>query len=168
MMSDVIASLQRDHAEITKLLGMLESEILAIEVGKTPNYPLMQDIMQYLGEYSDHLHHPKEDLIFTQLLRYDPKFRNDIDDLIEDHVLIARAGNEFAQLLRSTDADSVDVREHLGACGFNYIRTQREHMSKEDNHLFPLAAALLSASDWQVIEDAASNIDRELAPDSNK
>ena len=161
-MSNVIASLQRDHAEITKLSGMLESEILAIEVGKTPNYALMQDIMCYLGEYSDRCHHPKEDLIFTQLLKRDPEFRADIDDLIEEHVLIAQSGREFARLLRSSSADSVDVREHLGACGFNYIRTLREHMSKEENQLFPLAVAVLNESEWQIIEEAADNFD----PDS--
>ena len=167
MMSYVIASLQRDHAEITKLLGKLESEILAIEVGKTPNYPLMQDIMQFLGEYSDRVHHPKEDLIFRQLLKRDPKFRADVDDLIEEHVLIGQAGREFARLLRSSSADSIDVREHLGVCGFNYIRTQREHMSKEENRLFPLATAILNESEWQIVADAADHLDRESLPVAN-
>ena len=48
-MSQVIAALERDHANIAKLLEILESEILAIEVGKTPDYPLMQDIMRYMA-----------------------------------------------------------------------------------------------------------------------
>ena len=52
-MSDVIAALTRDHANIAKLLELLESEILAIEVGKTPDYPLLQDIMRYMTHYPD-------------------------------------------------------------------------------------------------------------------
>ena len=46
-MSHTIAALKRDHANIAKLLNILESEILAIEVGKTPDYPLMRDVMRY-------------------------------------------------------------------------------------------------------------------------
>ncbi len=43
-MSDVIAALDRDHANVAKLLDLLESEILAIGVGKTPDYPLLQGL----------------------------------------------------------------------------------------------------------------------------
>ena len=70
-MPQVIETLERDHANITKLLELIESEILAIEVGKTPGYPLMQDVMRYIAQYSDRFHHPKEDLIYAQLLKRD-------------------------------------------------------------------------------------------------
>ena len=58
-MSDVIAALTCDHANIAKILELLESEILAIEVGKTPDYPLLQDIMCYMNQYPDRFHHRK-------------------------------------------------------------------------------------------------------------
>jgi len=74
-MSNVIAALDSDHANIAKLLELIESEILAIEVGKTPDYPLLQDIMRYMTHYPDRYHHPKEDLIFAQLLKREPAVR---------------------------------------------------------------------------------------------
>ena len=52
-MSKVVAALDRDHANIAKLLELLESEILAIEVGKAPDYPLLQNIMCYMTQYPD-------------------------------------------------------------------------------------------------------------------
>ena len=76
-MSDTIAALDRDHANVARLLELLESEILAIEVGKTPDYPLLQDIMRYMTQYPDRFHHPKEDLIFVQLLKREPGARAD-------------------------------------------------------------------------------------------
>ncbi len=161
-MSQVIAALERDHANIAKLLEILESEILAIEVGKTPDYPLMQDIMHYMAQYSDRFHHPKEDLIFAQLLKRDSGVRADVEDLIEEHIVIGLAGQEFAGLLCASGVDSIDVRERLGTSGFDYIRALREHMLREERKLFPLAMAVLTEKEWQVIDAAVNAIDDPL------
>ena len=161
-MSNVIAALDRDHANIAKLLELLESEILAIEVGKTPDYPLMQDIMRYMTQYPDRFHHPKEDLIFVQLLRREPGARDDVENLLEEHIFIGLAGQEFDRLLHKSDVDSVDLRERLGASGFAYIRALREHMLKEERKLFPLAMVVLTKKDWQIIDEKVNAIDDPL------
>ena len=161
-MSQVIAALQRDHANIAKLLEILESEILAIEVGKTPDYPLMQDIMCYMAQHADRFHHSKEDLIFAQLLKRDPGVRADVEDLIEEHIVIGLAGQEFAGLLRKSGVDSVNVREQLGTSGFDYIRAMREQKLREEKKLFPLAMKVLTEKEWQVIDAAANAIDDPL------
>ena len=161
-MSKTIAALKRDHTNIAKLLEILESEFLAIEVGKTPDVPLMQDIMRYMSEHSDRFHHPKEDLIFAQLLTRDADVRADVDDLIEEHFLISIAGREFAALLRTSSINSVDAREQLGIAGAKYVRAQRDHMNKEERKLFPMAARMLTEKEWQDIDDAVKAIDDPL------
>ena len=166
-MSQVIAALKRDHANIAKLLEILESEILAIEVGKTPDYPLMQDIMRYMAQHSDRFHHPKEDLLFAQLLKRDPGVRADVEDLIKEHVVIGLAGQEFARFLSASGVDSVAVREQLGTSGFDYIRALREHMLREEKKLFPLAMEVLTQKEWQVIDAAVNAIDDPLFDEMN-
>ena len=161
-MSNVIAALDRDHANIAKLLELLESEILAIEVGKTPDYPLMQDIMRYMTQYPDRFHHPKEDLIFARLLTRQSGARAHVDDLLEEHISIGLAAKKFDRLLRTSGHDSVNVREQLGAAGFAYIRALREHMLKEEKKLFPLAMKVLTKEDWQVIDEEVNVIDDPL------
>ena len=161
-MSNVIAALERDHANIAKLLDILESEILAIEVGKTPDYPLLQDIMRYMTQYPDRFHHPKEDLIFVQLLKREPGVRDDVEDLLEEHISIALAGQEFDRLLRTSAVDSVEVREQLGASGFAYIRALREHMLKEERKLFALAKVIFTRKDWQIIDAEVDAIEDPL------
>lgn len=161
-MSQVIAALNRDHTNIGKLLEILESEILAIEVGKTPDRLLMRDIMRYMTQYSDRFHHPKEDMIFAQLLKRDPEIRADVEDLIEEHVAIRLTGQEFAGLLRTPGVDTVDARQRLGIAGFAYIRALREHMLREEKKLFPLAISVLTKKEWQVINAAVDTIDDPL------
>ena len=161
-MSQTIAALKRDHANIAKLLKILESEILAIEVGKTPDYPLMREIMRYMAEHSDRFHHPKEDLIFAQLLKRDADVRADAEELIQEHVVIRLASLEFIGLICSTGADSVNAREQIGKSGSHYIGALREHMFREEKKLFPLAAELLTRDEWKMIESAAITIDDPL------
>ncbi|MCH8136349.1 MAG: hemerythrin domain-containing protein [Proteobacteria bacterium] len=164
-MSRTIAALKRDHANIAKLLDILESEILAIKVGKTPDYSLMQDIMRYLTQHSDRFHHPKEDLIFARLLKRDTAIRAEVEALIEEHILIGLAGQEFAGLLVTSGADTVESREQLGASGQDYIRNLREHMSREEGKLFPTASVVLTKKDWHFIDTAADAINDPLFDD---
>ena len=161
-MSDVIAALNRDHANIAKLLGLLESEILAIDVGKTPNYLLLQDIMRYMTQYPDRFHHPTEEVVFAQLVKRDPGTRADVDKLLKEHVSIGSAGQEFNRLVHTTVVDSVDVREQLRTSGFAYIRALREHMLIEDRKLFPLSMEVLTKRDWQVIDEEVGAIEDPL------
>ncbi len=161
-MSNVIVALDRDHANIANLLEILESEMLAIEVGKTPDYSLLQNIMCYMTQYPDRIHHPREDLIFVQLLKREPGARDDVDDLLEEHIAIGLAGQNFDKLLRTSDTDSVEVREQLGTAGFAYIRAQREHMLKEERKLYPLAMEVLTEEDWQIIDEELDAIEDPL------
>lgn len=131
-MSQVIEALERDHANIARLLELLESEILAIGVGKTPDYPLLQDVMCYLQQYPGRFHHPKEDLIFAQLLKREPGAKADVDALLQEHISIGLAGQNFDRMLRTSNIDSVKVRQGLGIAGAAYIRALREHMLKEE------------------------------------
>jgi len=162
-MSDVIADLELDHARISKLLNDLESEILAIEVGKTPDHHMMQAIMRYVATCLDRFHHPTEDLIFAQLMICDPGVCTDIEALLEEHVRISLFGSEFSGLLRAFDDLSVAPRQRLGSSGSRYIRTLREHMSREEERWFPLARQLLSDGQWQVIDETVRRITNSSA-----
>ncbi len=161
-MSDVIAALELDHANIVRILELLESEILAIEVGKTPDYQLLQDIMCYMTQYPDRIHHPKEDLMFAQLVRRYPTAHVVVNEILDEHITIGLAGREFARLVSKSEVDSVDVREELGTAGFAYIRAQRQHMFLEEKNLFPMAQTVLTDKDWQEIEGAVDAIEDPL------
>jgi hemerythrin-like domain-containing protein len=157
-MSQFITALKRDHANFAKLLELLESEILAIEVGKTPDCRLLQDIMRYMTRYPDRFHHPKEDLLFERLVERDPTARPVVNEILDEHISIGLAGREFARMLSTSAVDSVDVREALGTAGFAYIRTQRQHMFLEEKKLFPMAQTVLTDKDWQEIDGAVDAI----------
>jgi hemerythrin-like domain-containing protein len=109
--------------------------------------------MRYMTQYPDRFHHPIENLVFARLVKRDAGARADVDGLLEEHIEIGLAGRKFEKLLRTSRADSVEVREQLGAVGFAYIRSLREHMLREEKKLFPLAMEILTKEDWKIIDE---------------
>ena len=150
--SNVIAQLDRDHANIAILLDFLESEILAIDVGKTPDYPLLRDIIRYMVEQKEEFHHPREDLIFTRLVERNPEYRVEIQAIGKEHASIIASGRLFQRLLSEAHVDTVDSRQQLASAGRAYVRELRNHLRKEEERLFPLAMTLLTEEDWHRIE----------------
>jgi len=161
-MSAVVAELDQDHANVARLLDLLESEVLAIEVGKTPDHVLMQDIMRYLTQYSGRFHHPKEDVIFAIILKRAPAARAHIEDLLREHVSIEHCGQQFDGLLQTPDINSINLRSQFVTMGFAYIQALREHMRKEEKNVFPLAMQVLRENDWRIIDNKIEASDDPL------
>lgn len=144
------------------LLDVLESEALAIGVGKFPNYELMSDIFRYMIHYPDSFHHPKEDLVFVRLLKRDPASHAVVGNLLKQHEAIAKAGREFVQVMHDTSCDSVSRRETVQKAGLSYANGLREHMRTEEAEVFPMVKLLLLPEDWTAIDEEIAIIEDPL------
>ena len=94
-MADQIAQWHSEHMRFARLLDLLEAQVAAFHEGARPNFGLMLDIISYLREYADHSHHPREDAAFERLLIRDPTLRLPINRLLQEHRVIAVAGEEL-------------------------------------------------------------------------
>ncbi len=72
--------------------------------------------------------------------------------MVAEHIDISVAGQNFNILVRTSNVDSVRVRERLRIAGIAYIRGLREHMAVEERKMFPLAMEVLTKEDWAIIE----------------
>mgnify|MGYP000984507709 CR=1 FL=1 len=112
-MKDPVGKWHEEHMYFHRLLELLRHEVDQLALGETPNYALMLDIIDYLRDYSDHVHHPREDAVFRRLARYCPdrelplarlavksdffevRGRMRLDDrVIEELALLERQGRE--------------------------------------------------------------------------
>jgi hemerythrin-like domain-containing protein len=55
-----------EHARFGRLLDLLEREAGRLESGQDPDYQLMLDIVDYLNDYPEKFHHPREDIAFSR------------------------------------------------------------------------------------------------------
>jgi hemerythrin-like domain-containing protein len=150
-MSEDIRKLQDEHENFGKLLDLLGSQLQRFHQGQRPNYELMQDIMYYMTHYSDHFHHPKEDLVFTKLLEHEASIQPVVEDLLAQHRAVMELGVKLYGEFSAIVSEAILARTMVTEPCQGYIDGMRRHMSLEEERLFPLAATLLLEEDWAEI-----------------
>ena len=161
-MSELIRQLHTDHVNIARLLDLVEEQLEALHAGDAPDYVLMADIMQYMTNYPDLVHHPKEDLVFDKLAERDSNTRLIVKDLIAKHGVLAEKGSAFLDSIRMVMNEHLVERDTLESQGREYVSVLRDHMNVEEAQVFPAATKALVPEDWSVIDEAMEKRDDPL------
>ena len=154
-MVDPIKSWHLEHMYFNRLLALLQHEVDVFATTGTPNYPLMLDIIEYLRDYADRFHHPREDAVFRKLLKYRPDRQLPLARLQQEHRVIATAGIALQRLLEEVQSDAVLSRSDVEVAAATYLVYYGNHISREEEDILPLAATALTADDWRTAAAAA-------------
>lgn len=149
-----IALWHAEHANFSRLLTLLERQLAQFHEGERPDYGLMLDIVDYLRYYPDQFHHAREDVAFARLIEHDPAMRVRINRLLQEHRVIARAGDELLRLLNDVADEAVVLREDVETAVATYLVYYRHHLATEERDIMPRAATLLTAEDWSAVAAA--------------
>jgi len=144
-----------EHAYFSRLLQVLQEEVDRLYAGGTPNYDLVLDIVFYLRDYSDQVHHPREDEAFKRLARRSPELRPILVRLQQEHRVIAQSGDRLRELVEEAASDAVVPRADIEAAAWTYIVYYRNHIATEEMEVLPVAARSLTEEDWQAARDVA-------------
>lgn len=137
-----------EHANFARLLNLLDEQLLTITSGDQPDYRLMEDVVRYLKEYGDAVHHPREDYAFARLAHRDSATRALVNRRLQEHRVIDIAGRELLDRLREIDVDSMMSRAALEGAIATYLVYYRHHLVKEEGEVLPRIARLFDARDW--------------------
>jgi hemerythrin-like domain-containing protein len=159
-----VAAWHEEHAYFNRLLHLLQEEVDTLYAGGTPNYELMLDILSYLHEYGDQVHHPREDEAFRRLAYHAPQLRKTLIRLHQEHQVIARAGENLRNLLQEVEADAMMSRAEIEVAAATYLVYYGNHIAREEEEVLPEAARILTEADWIAAKAAAvGNASREPA-----
>src|SRR5262245_37921660 len=140
-----------EHANFSRLLGILEKQLGEFHSGGKPNYDLMRDIVSYLRHFPDQHHHPREDVAFARLAERDPAMKLPLARLQQEHRVIAAAGEDLLKALREVDSGTLIERAVVEAIAAMYLVYYRHHIATEEREVLPLAKKLLSVEDWAAV-----------------
>ena len=152
---DPVKAWQEEHAYFHRLLNVLQEEIDTLHAGQAPRYGLLRDIVTYLRDYGDQVHHPREDEAFRRLARRSPELRPTIARLQQEHRVMAEAGDRLRELLEEAAADAVVPLASIETAAATYIVYCRGHMAAEESEILPAAGRELSEADWAAAKNAA-------------
>jgi hemerythrin-like domain-containing protein len=154
-MTSLLTQWHADHVHFSRLLDLLKHQVAEFHDDGDPDYNLMLDIVSYLAEYGDQVHHPLEDSAFERLVQRAPELRLPVNRLKQEHRAIAVAGEELVGLLNGIVGDAVVTREKVEAAAVQYLVYYRHHLATEERDILPRAARLLDDRDWRHVAKAA-------------
>lgn len=154
-MKGALAHWHTEHMYFGRLLERLQKELDVFATGEgRPNYELMLDIVTYLREFSDQVHHPREDVAFERLARQRPEMQLRLARLQQEHRVIAHAGEELRQHLSAILDGGVVPRAALEAAAATYLLYYANHIAREEEQVLGCAADALDDADWAAVRDA--------------
>jgi len=158
-MENEIFKLRKEHVNFKKLLNLLDAQLDILGKSGDPDYQLMTDILYYMTQYSDVVHHPIEEAIFALLVVRDPRMKNKVAELTKQHYTIGKSGSIFYEKLHNI-IGKTEIRQliEIEISGRLYTDTLRAHMDMEEQSLFVLAEQLLNDDDWKKINSVTQTM----------
>lgn len=133
-MSDAILMLRLEHENIAHVLDLLEDQFRRLESSAPIDEPLLLLVVEYLKDFPEVFHHPKEDLVFRMLQQHEPDRAAALHDLDTEHEQLAQLTERFARDLRDVlDAPAEASIDPL----HQYVDIYRQHIAAEELQFFP-------------------------------
>ena len=151
-MSETMELLYREHADMTKLLNILDREIAVLDEGGVPDYETVDQVLDYCLNYPDLCHHPKEDLVLRALRKRDPVAADFVGDLEASHGELANQTRRFAAAVQQILNEANVPRDWFGEIARKFLKGYRHHMEMEDEFFFPAALKHLTEEDWAEVD----------------
>lgn len=155
-MAVLVQEITREHQNISQILTLLERLTAVFEAGESFDAELWRLILDYLRDFPEQVHHPKEDLIYRHLMKRDAAVAPALADLEAEHVRLKATVDRLAGLVEAVERDVELPRSLLVGAARDFLLFQRRHMAKEEQSFLPYAVSHLKPDDWEVIAMQAS------------
>lgn len=157
-LDDLLNDLHEDHRNMSVMLDLLSQQVEHIRDGERPDYELIYDIMRYMTTYSDAVHHPKEDMLYSVMQAEQPEMAAGLERVAPEHQEIAERGERLRHDVEAVASGAAITRERVIEDASSYVRFLRQHMAWEEEDLFRRARKLASGEEGMFIDIA--NFDR--------
>lgn len=127
-----------EHSNIMMMLKVMEQIAIRLERGEAVDATHLQQMVEYLENFTDKCHHGKEeDFLFPALL-HNPQNQATINQLLGEH----KTGRDLITGMAASlvgyqpgNADAMHIAKNIQA----YVELIKDHIRKENEYLFQLA-----------------------------
>ncbi|MFV8460262.1 hemerythrin domain-containing protein [Vibrio campbellii] len=147
----MIERIRREHGYMARLLAILNNKLELLKQEREINYSLIAEVVHYLMNHSDKVHHPKEDVIYRYYLK---QYGSDqaIEDLELEHQLLSEKTADFLGVVDMILQDAVVPQQVFIDQLESFVKAQRKHMEYEEKQVLPMIVAAFTVKDWQKVE----------------
>lgn len=147
--------LMQEHRVIESALDALETAANRLEHGESVRPQFFIDAAEFIRDFADGCHHRKEEgVLFGAMVEAGaPAAGGAIEMMLEEH----EEGRRYTRAMRDAalrlERGDSAARTDIIANAKRYVALLRDHITKEDEMLFPMAAEMIPASrDGELLE----------------
>jgi branched-chain amino acid transport system ATP-binding protein len=151
---DALTIISQEHSNMWRLATTLDQVASDMQAGAPLEHAFFEAALDYITQFVDRMHHPKEDDYLFRLLRLRSAEAAEVLDALEaDH---AQGPENLAQLrakLAAAAQGSLPGAD-LASAIKQYTDGLKRHIKTEEKHVLPLARKVLQPQDWAEIDQA--------------
>lgn len=142
---NITQALVDEHRLILRMITLLERNAALTAAGGYSNWKFYLDGVDFIRNYADRFHHAKEeDVLFEALVKNGmPRENSPIAAMLMEH----DQGRIFVMALETAALEAQDGgtgrEQRIANSALSYATLLREHISKEDEILYPLAERVI-------------------------
>ncbi len=145
--------------EHAALAAMLRSILMLIDRHRRdvtlPDFGALRAMLFYVDEFPEQRHHRKEsELLFPKLRARTPLSRDLLDKLDDDHSRGEHMIRELEHALLGFEMLGALRRAAFEQAAQRYVDFYLAHMALEEREILPLAERMLTARDWEELDEA--------------
>ena len=157
-----LGTLKDEHRYFQSLFDIAHEQQELLENDGDVDLDILQEVLQYLAEYPDDYHHPREDLMFDRLREMDSKSGKIIDNVLAGHDEIHKEGNRlYFTVMRANNGENIR-RGKLSGDLKRFVSGYEKHMHEEEDAVFTRALETLSNDDWAELDEQMEHVDDPL------
>lgn len=158
--SPALQMLLEDHKTLGGVIDALELCLPQISQRDPYTLDLLANLIDYIAEYPDQVHHPREDRIIEHLIDkgLTPSERIIVELTVAQHAELAAATASMELDIDALLSKQQGAGMQLDHDARIYLAMQKEHMRREEQQLFPMAVRLLTATDWSEIKASETDV----------
>jgi len=148
MKADITSALVNEHKLILRMIALLEQNARLTAEGSYCNWQFYLDGVDFIRNYADRFHHAKEEDVLFEALAMNgmPVENSPIAAMLMEH----DQGRTHLLAMEAATGEAIAGREFnpelLTANAMAYAELLREHISKENDILYPLAERVMGDS----------------------
>ncbi|KGK41271.1 hypothetical protein LH51_15860 [Nitrincola sp. A-D6] len=148
----LIAQLHQDHINLSRLLEVMELKVQKLKAGDSPNFLLLSELVDYIGNYADQYHHPREDHMYHYFCGRDATLDAHLQKCEAEHTDLKQASKVVNETVDAVMHDAViPMSDFIGQLEAFVLR-EREHLDYEETVIFPGIEQVANDADWAALE----------------
>jgi len=148
MKTDITQVLVEEHHLIMRMITLLEKNAPMTEVGSYLNWQFYLDGVDFIRNYADSFHHAKEeDILFKALVENGmPKENSPVAAMLMEHDQGRGYVRAMEAAVQEVQIGRTDIYQIIADNALGYAALLRDHISKENDILYPLSERVLPES----------------------